>query len=251
VSRAWPDPTLHLAIAPDFDEAITRDYLEYIYRGPYKRKNRNLSLAIIYPLDLRGRNIMMDEEINMFGKMAMALNILEDTQDFAAIIPEVRTNLVYAREKAKTRDEVLGVEGRITVVNGFPKAAGKPRFGASSHMARLLLEIRKIDPTIRAGIDFANNPAFARWLQDYCSARGWTFSVIDRRNEPEEIREAEGASMPWKAAEAIRAAGGCVPKIFYETGAIGKESVSVLVGKDPIEVVEQVCEIARLYHEGR
>ena len=56
--------------------------------------------------------------------------------------------------------------------------------------------------------------------------------------------------MPWKVAEAVRAAGNRAPKIFYETGALGKEPVSVLVGGDPIEVVEQVCEIARRYaHE--
>jgi predicted fused transcriptional regulator/phosphomethylpyrimidine kinase len=190
-----------------------------------------------------------DEDIEMYGKMAVAQNILEGCQEFSSLIPEVRTNLVFAREKAKTRYEVLAIEGRITVVNGLPHAAGKPRFGASSHMARLLIEIRRVDPTIRAGIDFANDPALARWLDDYCMTKGWVFSVIDRRNEPEEIKDAEGASMPWKVAEAIRAAGGCVPKVFYETGAIGKEPVSVLVGKDPIEVVEQVCEIARRYHE--
>jgi len=192
-----------------------------------------------------------DEDIEMYGKMAVAQNILEGCQEFASLIPEVRTNLVFARAKAKTRYEVLAIEGRITIVNGLPHAAGKPRFGASSHMARLLIEIRRVDPTIRAGIDFANDPALARWLDDYCRTKGWVFSVIDRRNEPEEIKEAEGASMPWKVAEAIRAAGGCVPKVFYETGAIGKEPVSVLVGKDPIDVVEQVCEIARRYHGER
>jgi thiamine-phosphate diphosphorylase len=194
---------------------------------------------------------MHDEEIEMFGKMAVALNILESCQNFADMIPEVRTNLVFARKDAKTRFEVLGIEGRITVIGGLPHAAGKPRFGASSHMARLLIEIRKVDPTVRAGIDFANDPRLARWLENYCRKQGWTFSVIDRRNEPEEIKEAEGASMPWKVAEAIRVAGGCVPKIFYETGAIGKEPVSVLVGRDPIEVVKQMCEIARLYREER
>jgi predicted fused transcriptional regulator/phosphomethylpyrimidine kinase len=193
----------------------------------------------------------MDEDIEMYGKMAVAQNILEGCQEFASLVPEVRTNLVFARAEAKTRYEVLAIEGRITTVNGLPHAAGKPRFGASSHMARLLIEIRRVDPTIRAGIDFANDPALAKWLDDYCRTKGWVFSVIDRRNEPEEIKEAEGASMPWKVAEAIRAAGGCVPKVFYETGAVGKEPVSVLVGKDPIEVVEQVCEIARRYHGER
>jgi len=194
---------------------------------------------------------MLDEEVEMYGKMALALNILEGCQEFADLVPEVRTNLVYARSGAKTRFEVLGIEGRITVIGGLPHAAGKPRFGASSHMARLLVEVGKFDPGVRSGIDFANDPDLALWLEKYCQKRGWKFSVIDRRKEPEEIKAAEGASMPWKVAEAIRAAGGCPPKIFYETGAIGKEPVSVLVGRDPVEVVEQMCEIARLYREER
>jgi len=191
---------------------------------------------------------MMDEEIDMYGRMAVALNILESCREFAALIPEVRTNLVYARPGAKTRHEVLGIDGRITVVNGLPMAAGKPRFGASSHMARLIVEMGKTDPTVRAGIDFANDPTLSEWLENYCHSRGWTFSRIDRRAEPDEIKEAEGASMPWKVQEAIRAAGGRVPRVFYETGAVGKEPVSVLVGRDPIEVAEEVCSIARLYH---
>ena len=180
--------------------------------------------------------------------MIVAVEGIEDCREFAALIPEVRTNLVYARSRAATRDDVLAVDGRITIIEGRPRAAGRVRFGASSHMARLVIELMKVDPSIRAGIDFANTPHLAAWLEDYCWAKGWTFSVIDRRGEPEEIKEAEAASMPWKVAEAVRAAGGKAPKIFYETGAIGKEPVSVLVGHDPIEVAGQACEIARRYH---
>ena len=112
------------------------------------------------------------------------------------MIPEVRTNLVYASPDAVTRNDVLAIDGRITVVDGMPHAAGKPRFGASSHMARLIIEIRKVDPSIRAGMDFSNDPKLAKWLEVYCKSKGWVFSVIDRRNEPEDIKEAEGASMP-------------------------------------------------------
>ena len=36
-----------------------------------------------------------------------------------------------------------------------------------------------------------------------------------------------------------------MPKIFYETGAVGKEPVMVLVGTDPIEVAREMIEIAR------
>jgi len=196
-----------------------------------------------------GRAGMMDEEGTlMMGKMIIAVEGIEECRVFAALVPEVRTNLVYAREHARTREDVLAVDGRITVVGGRPRAAGWVKFGASSHMARLILELMKADPSLRAGIDFAWTPVLSRWLEQYCRERGWTYSVIDRRGEPEEIREAEGASMPWKVAEAVRAAGGKAPKIFYETGAIGKEPVTVLVGRDPIEVADQACEIARKYH---
>jgi hydrogenase expression/formation protein HypE len=192
-----------------------------------------------------------DEQVEMYGRMCVAVDRLEGSREFAALIPEVRTNLVYAAEGAQTPDNVLAIDGRITVRSGMPHAAGKPRFGASSHMARLLIELMRVDPSYRAGINFANDPEIAEWLDEYCRRRGWTFSVIDRSREPDEIRDAERASMPWKAAEAIRAAGGNVPKVFYETGAVGKEPVTVLVGSDPIQVVEEAIEIACLYHEHR
>lgn len=180
--------------------------------------------------------------------MALALNILEGCPQFARLIPEVRSNMVYARPSARSKDDVLAIEGRITVIGGLPKAAGRPTFGSSSHMARLILEIGRVDESFRAGVNFANDPSLARWLEEYCRSKGWIFSLIDRRHEPDDIKDVEGASMPWKVKAAIAAAGGRVPKIFYETGAVGKEPVSVLVGSDPIEVAKQVCEIARLYH---
>jgi len=191
----------------------------------------------------------LDDEVQMYGKMALAVDLIERCEAFAFLIPEVRTNLVYAQPNAQAKDDVLGIDGRITVVNGRPHAAGKPKFGASSHMARLMVEIGKTDSTLRAGVNFANNQALASWLEKYCEAKGWVFSVIDRSKEPREIKDAEGASMPWKVQEAIDAAGGRVPKIFYETGAVGKEPVSVLVGPDPIGVAKDICEIARRYRE--
>ena len=67
------------------------------------------------------------DQIEMCGKMAVALDLIEGCAEFTALIPEVRTNLVYALPKAKTRDDVLAVDGRITVVRGLPHAAGKPK----------------------------------------------------------------------------------------------------------------------------
>jgi len=174
---------------------------------------------------------------------------IESCKEFSPLIPEVRTNLVYSRPNPGSPEDVLAVDGRITVVGGMPHAAGRPRFGASSHMARLIMEVMKRDPAYRAGVNFANDSRLAEWLEGYAAEKGWTYSVIDRRKEPDEIKEMEGSSMPWKVSEAIEAAGGRIPKLFYETGAVGKEPVTVLIGRDPLEVVREVCEIARSFHE--
>ena len=193
----------------------------------------------------------LSEKIDMTGRLYLGLEQIESCMEFSSLIPQVRTNLVYALRKSTTPEDVLAVDGRITVVDKHPKAAGKIKFGASSYMAYLILEIQKVNPEIRCAIDFANSPEMVDFLKDYCKEKGWIFSVIDRCLEPEAIRAQEGASTPWKVAEAIRAAGGKVPKIFYEIGAVGKEPVSILVGKDPLEVAEQICELAKRYHESR
>jgi hydrogenase maturation factor/predicted fused transcriptional regulator/phosphomethylpyrimidine kinase len=187
------------------------------------------------------------EDYALYGKIYRALEILEDCTEFVELIPEVRTNLVYAKEDAETPADVLAIDGRITAVEGKPHPAGKPGFGASSHMARLIIEAMKTNPEIRAGVNFANNPEITEFLENYCEQKGWVFSVIDRSKEPDEVKEEEGASMPWKVQETISEAGGVVPDIFYETPAPGKEPVSVLVGKDPVEVVENMCAIAKAY----
>jgi hydroxymethylpyrimidine/phosphomethylpyrimidine kinase len=114
-------------------------------------------------------------------------------------------------------------------------------------MARLIIELMKTDPSVRAGIDFANPPGFSDWLSGYCRKNGWTLAMIDRRDEPGEVRNIEGSSMQWKAREAIRAAGGQVPKIICDAGGPGKEPVSTLVGNEPIGVARDICGIARAY----
>jgi hydrogenase maturation factor/predicted fused transcriptional regulator/phosphomethylpyrimidine kinase len=188
-----------------------------------------------------------DEETELYGNLSRAIAVIEQCKEFTSILPEVRTNLVYAASDAKTTDDVVGIDGRITVLNNMPYAVGKPRFGVSSHMARLILELMKVDPSIRAGINFVSTPVLEQWLKRYCEQKGWKYSTIDRTKEPKKVIEKEGASMPWKIKEAIKAAHGVVPKIFNEIGAVGKEDLFVLVGKNPLEIATEACEIARTY----
>src|SRR5512136_1447627 len=109
----------------------------------------------------------------LYGEILNAVEYIENCKEFTSILPEVRTNLVYAASDAKTPDDVVGIDGRITVLNNIPYAAGKPRFGASSHMARLILELMKVDPSIRAGINFVSTPVLEQWLKRYCEQKEW------------------------------------------------------------------------------
>jgi hydroxymethylpyrimidine/phosphomethylpyrimidine kinase len=113
-------------------------------------------------------------------------------------------------------------------------------------MARLIIESRKYDRSIRAGINFKCDPGIIRHVKEFCDERNLSFGMIDRRKEPEEIIEKDRRSMPWKVKQLIQNHGK-VPTVFYETEGWGKEPLFVVVGKNPMEVVEISIEIAKTY----
>ena len=187
-----------------------------------------------------------DENDRVLGNVTRALMLLEDSPDFAALMPEVRVNMVYALPGAKSPLEVVAVDGRITAVKGAIRAAGLPRFGASDHMARLLIEIRKYDSAVNAGINFKCDKDVIPIVRQYCIEKGFNFGWIDRTKEPSEIAEIECGSMPWKVKYLVETYGG-IPRFFYEGDGWGKEPLFVALGKDATEATELALEIARRY----
>ena len=184
----------------------------------------------------------------ILGNLVHAVEMLENCREFSLLIPEVRVNLVYALPGAKTPDEVAAVDGRITVVRGFPYASGMPRWGASDHMARLIIEVRKRDSTINAGINFRCDTITIEVVQAYCSEHDMFFGRIDRTKEPAEVTEQDGFSMPWKIEQLTTNFGG-VPRLFYEGEGWGKEPLFVALGNDSVEVVGIAIEIAKRYQQ--
>jgi predicted fused transcriptional regulator/phosphomethylpyrimidine kinase len=177
-------------------------------------------------------------------KLADAVARLEGCREFSALVPEVRVNIVYAPDVTARPDQVLGVDGRITVVAGMPKAAGPIRAGVSDHMARLVVETGRRDPSIRAGLNFRWSEAISEYVQGYCSARGLAFGSIDRSVEPRELIGRDKGSIPWKVEQLV-VASGRVPPVFYESRGWGKEPLFFLVGPDPAEVANRAIEIAK------
>ena len=184
----------------------------------------------------------------VLGNLVHAVQMLQNCPEFSSLVPEVRVNLAYALPGAKTFDEVAAVDGRITVIRGSPHASGLPQWGASDHMARLVIEVRKYDPTINAGINFKCDAIVIDIVQKYCSEQGILFGWIDRTKEPEKVAEQDRSSMPWKIKQLETNYGG-VPKLFYEGEGWGKEPLFVAIGSDAVEVAGIAIEIARRYQQ--
>jgi predicted fused transcriptional regulator/phosphomethylpyrimidine kinase len=176
--------------------------------------------------------------------LAEAVAMLEGCREFSALVPEVRVNIVYAPDGTDDPGKVLGVDGRITVVGGMPKASGPVRAGVSDHMARLVTEALRHDPSIRAGLNFRWSEAISAHVQAYCAARGLAFGCINRADEPRELIGKDRSSIPWKVKQLV-AACGKVPPVFYESRGWGKEPLFFLVGPDPAGVANRAIEIAK------
>lgn len=194
---------------------------------------------------------MNENEVDkVLGNLVRAVKILEECLEFADLIPEVRTNIVYALPNAQTIDEVAAIEGRITKINDRPKACGYPAFGASSHMARLIIEIMKTDKNLRAGINLSWSEEFSKWLEEWSNKNNIVYGYIDRFQEPEEISKIEGRSIPWKVEYLLRKYN-TIPRIFYESPGIGKEPLFVLIGENAVEVANLSVRIAKEWKRAR
>jgi hydroxymethylpyrimidine/phosphomethylpyrimidine kinase len=184
----------------------------------------------------------------ILGNLVQAAKMLEDCPEFVSLIPEVRVNLVYALPGAKSPQQVAAIEGRITAVRGRPYAPGLPAFGASDHMARLVLEVRQYDAEINAGINFKCDPAIIEVVKNYATEKGLPFGWIDRSKEPDEVAQRDGTSMPWKIKQ-LAERYGAIPRLFYEGEGWGKEPLFVATGKDAVQVTEIAIDIARHYRD--
>jgi len=182
----------------------------------------------------------------LLDNLVKAVELLRNCPEFSRLVPEVRVNLVYALPEARTSEEVAAIDGRITVVQGLPHASGLPHWGASDHMARLIIEVRRYDPSVNAGINFKCDKTIIEVVKRYCSEQGILFGWIDRSQEPAEVTEQDGTSMPWKIKYLDSNYGG-IPRLFYEGEGWGKEPLFVALGTDAIEVAGIAIEIARRY----
>ncbi len=168
--------------------------------------------------------------------------LLAHAREILPYAPEVGINVVMALPPpyAERASDVAGVRGRIVKFGDGLKAVGPVAFGASSHLARLVLEAIKLDPRARAAVNVAYRPE----LVERAEKVGFKVAFVDRALEPESVKRVEGASMGWIVREAFKAVGG-TPDVIYDRGDVGKEAMIRVLATDTVEAVEKLLKIVR------
>jgi hydroxymethylpyrimidine/phosphomethylpyrimidine kinase len=181
------------------------------------------------------------EKFRVLSSVEEAVKILlENSSRVLKYTPEVGINVVEALDSkyAVSVNDVAGVKGRIVRAGDKLVVVGPVEFGASSHLARLVLEAMRTDPSIRAAV----NIRYSEDLVARAKSKGYSVVFVDRRAEPEEIRSIEGATMPWILREALKKTGR-VPDVIYDIGDVGKEPMIRVLGRSAIEVVNKLLDI--------
>ncbi|VVC04035.1 Bifunctional thiamine biosynthesis protein ThiDN [Candidatus Burarchaeum australiense] len=188
----------------------------------------------------------------VLAELSDALALFETEQTACKLIPEIGTNLVYSLPNAKSTGEVAGVVGRVRHCGTFARSfgfAGRAEcarslgivdFGASSHVARMLLEFARHFKGTRAAINLVLSPQIVR----ACRKVGLRTVVAEREKEPAGIAGREGKSLQGLVGETLRNSR-TIPDAIFFTGSVGKEPSTVIFGRSPADVVRKAIKIAR------
>lgn len=145
------------------------------------------------------------------------------------LIPEVGMNVAYARAGATAPGEVAAVEGRIVRKGNEVFPVGEVKFGASDHVARIVLTAMKYDQGMRAAANIRYNDRFIEVLD----MMPLEIRSFDRAREPAGV-----STMDWGVASCCGEDD--VPDIIYDKGGVGKEPMIRILGEDPASVVNNI-----------
>lgn len=163
-------------------------------------------------------------------------------ENIGYLIPEIQTNFVYALPNAKDFSDVAGFPGRIINFKNNLFCISAPEFGASKHVASLVISAKRFYPEVSSAIALRFIPELIPILKK----AGFKVESFDRKREPKSIKEKEGSSLDWGVSEALKKTSS-MPDIIYDLGDVGKEPVIRVFGVDPFDVVEKVMSIKKLW----
>jgi hydroxymethylpyrimidine kinase/phosphomethylpyrimidine kinase len=158
-------------------------------------------------------------------------------EDISPLIPEVMSNLGYALPYAEGLEHVAAFPGRILKTPHGTLAPVPPAFGASRHIATLILTVKERFPHLRA----AMNIRYVEGIEDMAPLLHLRCASFDRAREPAEVKAREGGTLSWGVASILDNLQSWEqpPDLIGDKGEVGKEAMIRIIGEDPMRVVEK------------
>ncbi len=159
-----------------------------------------------------------------------ALGELEELRECDGLIPEVGLNMVYARPDARGLGDVAGLNGRVVVSRGRPRACGEVEYGGSKFLASVILEAQRRSPRLRAAVVLRGGEDISVAL------RGMGRGVVEL--PPESI----GEGCP---VARFLFSGGKMADAYSHPGAFGIEPTTTILAETPDDLVATIRELLR------
>jgi hydroxymethylpyrimidine/phosphomethylpyrimidine kinase len=146
------------------------------------------------------------------------------------LVPEVGINFGYALPAAQTPEDICALDTRIIKTTEGVQVSGGLAFGASSHVARIILSAMSFDLRYRSAL----NLRYSMEMVEHAEKLGLTIGTFHRADEPD-----GSSTMEWGSKKAIEDLGS-VPDLIYDLGGVGKEPMVRIIAMNPKEAVEIV-----------
>jgi len=196
-------------------------------------------LIPVNPLNYLRRELMKIEVLERLKKAFKAFKAIPSAYK---LIPEIQSNLAEAVIYPLSPQDVAAFPGRIVRVREEVEAVKGPEFGASSHVARIILAANRFDKNIRAAMNIRYKK---EWIERLTSSGVFSIESFSRKEEPTSIKEKEGSTLDWGVTLVCERLKG-VPDLIYDEGDVGKEPVIRVMGKDALDVVNKVTKLAQI-----
>ena len=179
---------------------------------------------------------------NINSELSSAINEFTKIRGIYRNIPQCQTNFVYAKQRPKSRRDVLGISGRIVRAGGKVIVAGNLSYGGSKHVTDALLAVNKKFPQIRSAVNLRYQDAIISKINQ----TELTVSSYDRMQEPNDVKSHK-STIQWGINNAIRdleeKGTRQVPDVVFHKGDFGKEPMVIIFGDTPKNVLEKLSKI--------
>ena len=183
-----------------------------------------------------------NDRLGVIEQIKEIYSFLSRNKELSQLIPEVRMNISGALPNATEKKDIAAIEGRITIIDEYPFASGEVKFGVSDHTARLILEAKKYDKSV----NFVMNLKYKEpWISLLLEKSNLQLEEIKREQQPKETKSKEESTMQW-IIQKIMNQKTEFPDIIWDKGAIGKEPIIRLFGKNSKEMIQKLKVIANV-----